>query len=88
MPRIHGALWAAAWQATLNYNRWHAEHNPVIAHASKAPSSPVFIAAVKDRMREGLLDLRQVGAWVPCCEQEVLPASVLGQKAWALGVGG
>ena len=59
MPRIHTAAWTAAWQATSNFDRWLAEHNPVIARHSKAPSSPVLLAAVKDSMKSGLLDFRQ-----------------------------
>ena len=42
-----------------NFHRWLAEHNPVIARHSKAPSSPVLLAAVKDSMKSGLLDFRQ-----------------------------
>jgi hypothetical protein len=59
MPRIHGSAWVSAWHATFNFNRWQAEHNPMIAMRSKAPSSPVLIAAVKDTMKAGLLDFRQ-----------------------------
>jgi hypothetical protein len=51
---------ANATQLTSSgFNRWLAEHNPMIASRSKAPSSPVLMAAVKDTMKSGLLDFRQ-----------------------------